>query len=63
MNEYRCTRNDPYQNPNCPGFKNPAGRCGQYIDAPSPESAIAQMKRRYPGDTLGFTADFWKARV
>ena len=57
--EYRCTRNEPYDDPNCPGFRNPKARQGHYISATSKKEAIALMQLMFPNDKAGFTAHLW----
>ncbi|MDV3002531.1 MAG: hypothetical protein N5P05_004186 (plasmid) [Chroococcopsis gigantea SAG 12.99] len=55
MNEYRCTRNAPYQE-NCPGKSDITARQGHYIRAESPEEALQEMANRYPDEAeAGFT--------
>lgn len=60
MNEYRCTRNQPYQNPKCFGHNDLEARSGYYIKAESEQAALAQMAVLYPNDDAGFTAHLWK---
>jgi hypothetical protein len=56
MNEYRCTRNQPYLDPRCFGHTDLETRQGYYIKAESEQDAIAQMTELYPDDNAGFTA-------
>jgi len=58
--EYRCTRNEPYVNPNCLGYADLGVRQGYYIKASCCEDAIAIMRERFPHDEAGFTVEFWK---
>lgn len=60
MNEYRCTRNEPYINPNCFGHTNLASRSGYYLKAESEQGANALMEAQFPHDTAGFTSELWK---
>lgn len=60
MNEYRCTRNQPYLNPKCFGHTDLEARQGYYLKAESEEDAIALMEQQFPCDTAGFTAHRWK---
>lgn len=62
MNEYRCTRNQPYLNPNCFGHTDLDARQGYYINAGSEQAAIAFMAQLYPTDDAGFTAQLWKTQ-
>lgn len=59
MNEYRCTRNSIYGNVN-PTLEERQSRQGHYIRCETPEQAVAEMCRRYPQDSLGFTVDLFK---
>ena len=54
MNEYRCTRNQPYQH-DCIGRDDIGARQGYYIEADSPEEALRIMATEHPHDTAGFT--------
>ena len=56
MNQYRCTRNQPYQNPHCLGIPDLSARQGYYINAATEQEAIAIMAQLYPDDDAGFTA-------
>jgi hypothetical protein len=64
--EFRCTRNKPYNNPECVGYNNPPGREGHYIVARTKEGALQEMHRTFPYDGQHvplawlFTADVWK---
>lgn len=60
MNEYRCTRNAPYNNPHCLGVADLSARSGYYITAATEQEAIAIMAQLYPNDDAGFTAQPWK---
>lgn len=65
MNEYRCTRDYPYQG-NCPGNTNPKTRQGYYITAYCPRVALSIMAERFPQDVAfgyWFTCDLWKENV
>jgi hypothetical protein len=54
--EYRCTRNEPYDNPGCPGHLNSSARQGHYIFAKTALLAAIKMFTTYPEDALyGFT--------
>ncbi len=56
---YRCTRNKPYSD-DVPGVFKTSARQGHYIQASSPEEAIAEMSKRFPEEKdAGFTAEEW----
>lgn len=59
MNQYRCTRNQPYVNPKCFGHTNLEARQGFYIKAETEEEAIALMQQEFPYDDMGFTVQLW----
>lgn len=59
MHQYRCTRNTPYQDVDCPGSKDPRARQGHYVQAESPEEALKIMTLTFPKDTEGFTVGLW----
>ncbi len=56
--EYRCTRNEPYNNPNCPGHKQLSARQGYYLMADSVYDALSQMRVKFPYEDR-FTAKLW----
>ncbi len=58
--EFRCTRRDPYDDPGCPGHKNPSARQGYYLRDASAENALARMRKKFPHDRLGFDVQVWK---
>ena len=60
MKEYRCTRNELYQDTKCLEHNDLSARSGYYVTASTEEEAIAQMKMLYPSDDRGFTAQLWK---
>jgi hypothetical protein len=62
VNEYRCTRNQPYQH-ECFGKNDLGARQGYYINATSEEEALKVMAAEHPADTAGFTAELWKENV
>ena len=57
--EFRCTRTEPYDDPNCQGHTNLSAREGHYNNANSKEEALVTMKKNYPSETK-FTADIFK---
>ena len=59
--EFRCTINAHYSNPDCSGHKNLVFREGHYLRAISPERAVLEMTRRYPGAAReGFSVQVWR---
>ena len=60
MNEYRCTRNAPYNNPHCLGVADLSARSGYYLIAATEQEAKALMAQLYPNDDAGFTVQLWK---
>jgi hypothetical protein len=61
--EFRCTRDYPYSNPGCLGFRDAAVRQGHYIAATDEDDARRQMAKLFPEDGkagYGFTVEFWK---
>lgn len=54
MNEYRCTRNQPYTH-NCIGRDDIGARQGYYIEAQSADEALRIMADEWSNDTAGFT--------
>jgi hypothetical protein len=58
--EWRCTRNQPYMDKGCTGFKDTGARQGHYVRARTWDAAIWEMKKKFPNDTEGFTATRWK---
>ena len=58
MNEYRCTRNQPYQH-DCIGREDIGARQGYYIKAKNATDALLVMKREWPNDTAGFTVELF----
>lgn len=48
--QFRCTRNVPYTNPNCPGFTDTRARQGHYIHAEDEIAAVLEMHGDYPND-------------
>jgi hypothetical protein len=60
MREYRCTRNQPYTAPGCPGRTDTRAREGHYLRAGSEAEALRMMRESFPGDWMGFTAELWK---
>ncbi len=52
MNHYRCTRDAPYDDPNCPGHKDVTARQGHYVNAETEDDARAKMAREFPGETF-----------
>lgn len=59
LNEYRCTRNTPYQK-GSDGYADHRARQGYYILAHDAMEAEEEMSRRFPNDTAGFTVKLWK---
>jgi hypothetical protein len=60
MQEYRCTRNAPYQH-DCLGQDDISARQGYYIWANGAEEAWQKMAIRFPEEvTQGFTVDPWE---
>lgn len=59
MNEYRCTRRDPYH-PNSSGAKDISNRQGYYLHANSAKAAYKLMQGHFPSDTAGFDIQLWK---
>lgn len=57
--EFRCTRTELYNDPNCQGHTNLSAREGHYINANSKEEALAAMAKNHPCETE-FTADLFK---
>ena len=61
MREFRCTRNALYLH-DCTGRDDLRERQGHYIKAETEEAALAEMARRYPGETeAGFTVQEWES--
>ena len=64
--EFRCTRNKPYDSPECFGHTDLKCRQGHYIVARTKEGALKEMHRTFPFDGKHvplawlFTADVWK---
>lgn len=56
VQEYRCTRNELYTHPSCPGHEDLTARQGYYIKALTEEQALRVMCKDFPHDTEGFTA-------
>jgi len=63
MPTYRCTRTALYLHLNEPARSDTSRRQGHYINADSPEDAIAVMTKRFPGDadisSEPFTVQEW----
>lgn len=57
MFEFRLTRIEIYNDPNCSGHNNVNARQGHYIRAESEEEARAQMAKWIPNET--FTCQKW----
>lgn len=57
--EFRCTRSDLYDDPECSGHSNLKCRQGHYINANSKKDALDTMAKNYPSETK-FTADLFK---
>lgn len=53
MNEYRCTRNEPYLNPNCFGHTDLEARQGFYIKADSEQVPLHKWLSYFPMTRLG----------
>lgn len=53
---FRCTRNQPYVDVNCPGRGDVTSRQGYYIKAVDTDAALRIMREKFPEDTTGFTA-------
>jgi hypothetical protein len=54
--EYRCTRNNPYDNPGCPGHRSSSARQGHYVFAQTPLGAAIEMFSTWPDEAFhGFT--------
>lgn len=60
MYEYRCTRNQPYRNPNCLGHTDTEARQSYYVMSENIAEAIDEMQQRFMDDAAGFTAEFVK---
>jgi len=63
MNEYRCTRNHPYRDSNCPGNLDETARQGHYVRGESKIHAFCKMCESFPDPEdikAGFTITFWK---
>ncbi len=56
MNDYRCTRNSVYP-PTSPGHTDLTAREGYYVRAATRDEALRAMRRRFPDDLEGFTAE------
>lgn len=52
LKEFRCTRNQPYLAPGCPGNNYYTGRQGHYVFARTPLGAALQMISSWPDDIV-----------
>jgi len=57
MPEFRLTRIEIYNDPNCPGYNDASARQGHYIVAESEEEARKKMAGLFPDEI--FTCDEW----